>query len=392
MANAIVHGLGVAATNDKRAVREWTQHYDLSPEIIASLSDLRPGEAWVLSPEVAGVRRVQVDRRRTFDSGATPTVGSAIRRPRTLADIDAGAIKEALAEAIERAEADDPKVLRRRITELERQLDRMAADFEEALAAAVADVKPREVRVFDEPLLIRLEAALTPATGLMADLQELLRWKVEDDGEDALTFTRIMRDDLPRAGVPVARPVPPPPPPAPRRVPATPRREPDDGDVNVKLGGPERKILTLLAQHPDGRTKAQTAMLCGYAERSKGFTNPLGKLRSAGYVVGTAELRITREGLEALGAFEPLPSGPDLIDYWMDQLGGPEQALLRVLVDDWPATLTVEELAARTRSSRGEAYAPRSKGFTNPLGRLRTLGLVVGDRSALRAADLLFTS
>ena len=42
---------------------------------------------------------------------------------------------------------------------------------------------------------------------------------------------------------------------------------------NTKLQGGERKILTVLAQYPAGRTKSQVALLAGYAPTGGGFNN-----------------------------------------------------------------------------------------------------------------------
>jgi hypothetical protein len=47
--------------------------------------------------------KIRFRRRRTFDSGATPKVGGKPKPPATLADVDLAAIKEAMAETIERA-------------------------------------------------------------------------------------------------------------------------------------------------------------------------------------------------------------------------------------------------------------------------------------------------
>jgi hypothetical protein len=74
------------------------------------------------------------------------------------------------------------------------------------------------------------------------------------------------------------------------------------GNDNEKLSSGERKILTALAQHPEGRTKVQVAVLTGYAVSGGGFNNYLGGLRSRGFIAGRGEqLRVTEAGLEALG-------------------------------------------------------------------------------------------
>jgi hypothetical protein len=50
-------------------------------------------------------------------------------------------------------------------------------------------------------------------------------------------------------------------------------------------------------------------------------------------------------------------------------LGGPEGRIIRELVDAYPSPVAREELSEAT----GYGH-PRSKGFTNAIGRLRSLG------------------
>ena len=62
------------------------------------------------------------------------------------------------------------------------------------------------------------------------------------------------------------------------------------------------------------------AILSGYAPNGGGFNNYLGALRTRALIRGNADrLTITEAGVEALGSWEPLPTGPELIDYWRGQ-------------------------------------------------------------------------
>ena len=150
------------------------------------------------------------------------------------------------------------------------------------------------------------------------------------------------------------------------------------GNDNEKLASGERKILTALAQYPEGRSKVQVALLTGYAVSGGGFNNYLGGLRSRGFIAGGGEqLRITDAGLVALGSWDPLPVGPELIEYWRRQLGKAERLVLEALVNAHPAALSKAEIAVQT------GYEANGGGFNNALGRLRTLELIQG-RSELR--------
>src|SRR5712691_1406809 len=57
---------------------------------------------------------------------------------------------------------------------------------------------------------------------------------------------------------------------------------PDSLDGPLKLSSGERRILTAVAQYPQGRSKVQVAILSGYAPNGGGFNNYLGALRTRG--------------------------------------------------------------------------------------------------------------
>src|ERR1044071_68387 len=115
----------LTAKLDRKAIAEWFEENasteDLK-EILQSLAKLQDGEGWVWAPKLDIMKRAQMRLRRTFDSSSTPKLGAKIRPPKKLADIDLDKLKGQMAAVIERAKADDPKALRARIAELERQV------------------------------------------------------------------------------------------------------------------------------------------------------------------------------------------------------------------------------------------------------------------------------
>ncbi len=157
-------------------------------------------------------------------------------------------------------------------------------------------------------------------------------------------------------------------------------------DGPFKLSSGERRILTALAQYPQGRSKVQVAVLTGYAASGGGFNNYLGALRSRGLIKGDGDsLRITETGIQELGSWEPLPTGSALVDYWRGRLGKAERLILEMLTQVYPDPLSKAEVAVKA------GYEANGGGFNNALGRLRTLELVQG-RGELRASDDLFDS
>jgi uncharacterized protein len=119
-----------------------------------------------------------------------------------------------------------------------------------------------------------------------------------------------------------------------------------DGPLKLSCG--ERRILTALAQYPEGTSKVQGAVLTGYAATGGGFNNYLGALRSRGLLQGDEDrLAITDAGIHAVGSWEPLPMGAVLIDYWRSRLGEAVRLILETLTQSFPNALTKEEMAAK---------------------------------------------
>jgi hypothetical protein len=169
-----------------------------------------------------------------------------------------------------------------------------------------------------------------------------------------------------------------------RQTAAPPRHVPSRTQAGEKIPLAERKVLTALAHYPDGRTKIQTALLCGYAHSGGGFNNALSALRSKGWIDGSGDqLRTTDAGALAIGPVEALPTGRELQQYWLGQLGKAERLILETLIEAWPNPLTKEEVAFRA------GYGANGGGFNNALSRLRTFELISG-RGDLRASEVLF--
>jgi hypothetical protein len=350
---------------DIDAIAEWVNvHADPgeATEVIDSLPSLPVGTAWFWSPGWIGtLKKVQVRARETFDSSATPKPGEKARTPKHLAEIDLDALGERIRATVERAKENDPRELRRQLADLRRQLQAKPAGAPDpqALERAAAQARQQAERAWaDERHRLEREAA-----GLRAKLREI-------------AGLAAVEPPAPRREVP-AEPV---------RVPPAPRPAKAHREADAKLAGGERRILAALAQHPQGRTKVQVALLTGYAHSGGGFSNYLSSLRTRGFIEGSGDnLRATDAGLDALGPFDPLPTGRALFELWLGQLGKAEREALQVLYDAYPEALSKEEVARRTPSG----YAPDGGGFANALSRLRTLELIQG-RGELRASDTLF--
>ena len=132
------------APQDRRAIDDWIGEWadaQEGRELARSLPSLPTGDAWIWSPEMDHLERAHCPLAATYDSGHARSRGTAERLP----EIDVAEIAARLEEVGAEVLADDPKTLRRRIAELERELRKKTP-------AAVDEGEHRR----------RVEAALAP--------------------------------------------------------------------------------------------------------------------------------------------------------------------------------------------------------------------------------------
>ncbi len=366
--------LRTTSPHDRKAILGWVDYHAAGREIVDALPELPSGDAWVVSPQwLKRTERITFNRRSTFDSGDTPTMGKT-RKVATLADIDLGNLTKELAAIVERTAADDPVSLKRRIAALERELAQKSIDTKTVVETVEKIVEVR-VEVIPQPIvdfLNELQADTDDLSSDLGDIMELVR-------QPSLT----MVPSTTPATAPKVRNHPsfvvPKPPVDPKSLHVErrtkERREPSAGAALAKA---ERSILSVLAQFPEGRSRSQLAMLSGYSSKSGGFNNSLAKLRTAELINRGDPIRATSDGLVAIdGLYEPLPTGRALVEHWNSKLGKAERMILGACLDAWPNPLNRETLAEIT------GYSSSSGGFNNALARLRTLKLIT------RGADIL---
>jgi len=376
---------------DRDAIDNWIKFHAgeaKRDELLSTLPELATGTAWVWSPEWLDVfDRYAFRRRTTYDSASTPKVGEKRPKPKELAPVDLEKLRGQMAATIERAKAEDPRELRRQIAALKRELE----DPRNSPAPSRPQPKVIEKPVLKEAQLKRLEAdlvrfdkaaeRLTTAWGVIRELADRLAANGKliaaaiDQTRQPLAGRREERTS--RAVSLGVTPAPPS-----RGMGSRGRQSIASGNGDAALGRAERAILAAAVQRlPKSSSRAQLAVLSGYSIKSSSFANALGALRSQGLIAGAGDdNRATDAGAAALGAFDPLPTGDELVRYWQGQLGKAEAALLEVFVRHYPHDVDKDTL------SKESGYSASSSSFANALGKLRTLELVTG----LRASEELF--
>lgn len=357
--------LQVNGKHERIALRDWITYHGAEKSLVDELPALPIGTGYLWSPQWLGIlQKIKIAPKKTFDASATPKVGTVQVR-RDLKPLNLDDLKERMAATIEKAKADNPKELKKKIAELQRAQQTKAPDpqaIERAVNKAVSEAQQEFLKTQTEN-----ERAINDLRGRLDRIAQLASL---NGNAPALAEYKPIK---PR--VMVERPAPV------QRV-TTPARS---TALSSDLKTPERRILTVLAQRPDGIDDLQRlATLAGYTVNGH-FNNVLGNLRTKEYVTPARvmPIHITAEGITALGEFEPLPTGEELQQWWLKRLTTPEQRILEVLIANYPQPIELSDLAS------GAGYTVNGH-FNNVVGGLRTKGLMTPAYTPIKASDDLF--
>jgi hypothetical protein len=399
--------LRTVGTNDRDAIFGYVKKKSdtKDPEILAmmdSLPSLPIGEAWVWEPggEPPLFERVRIRERRTFNSSATPKPGERRVEPKRLADVDLKAVTQAMAATIERAEAEDPRKLRRQVADLQRQVRALEGRKQSATPEPV--IEHVDVPVFRDGEIDRLEKAIGGLVEVGAQLVAVAK-DVGEGGvlvsEAAQTVAHSLSREAPaREPRPrditrptIAKPQPRPLARGPRSGRSEVRsehaivRDPDVSDD--ELTEYARSLLETLAErHPMKLTRVQLSLFSGRSKRSSMFSPAVRELTEGGYATYQGRhFELTDRGLAEAGVVPHAPSSPAEVQaMWLSKLPAYEASLLRVLLDEGGNTLSREELSERSGRSLSSSM------FSPAIRTLLDMGLVQVSDQDLGASEDLF--
>jgi hypothetical protein len=333
---------------DVTEVAKRVKGHAQAKEIVDSMPSLPVGAGWVYSP--AFLERVELierfHRRRTFDSGRTPKMGEKRLEPKRLADVDLDAITAAMEQYIVEAKANDPAELRRRIAELERQIER--GDTAPAPPPAPA---PEPVRVPYVPAKV-----LDGIEGLGGEVDSASH-ELEQVAKSIYAFAQGLRDmklDVVPAvdSLAIARESPAP---APHPSPVVAVREPrpaasDDQRVAFRAlrEGARRMVDVLVNQHPGRLTKRQIASLARVKITGGTWSTYWSEINRSGYVE-EVEAGLYRASALALAVSDVEPATPsstaDVLAVWRPRLREGARRMLDIVVEAYPAWVPRPALA-----------------------------------------------
>jgi hypothetical protein len=96
---ATLVAMRLTSPHDQTAIEDWIKgNADSSQakEVMASLATLPVGSGWIWAPDLDMLKKVAFPRIKTLDTSATPKAGETRVEPKTLAQVDVSAIREAL--------------------------------------------------------------------------------------------------------------------------------------------------------------------------------------------------------------------------------------------------------------------------------------------------------
>jgi hypothetical protein len=287
--------------------------------------------------------------------------------------VDVDALRSDLAEVVAEAEQDDPKALRRKVAELQRELAKKPAPAKE---------KRVEVPVLKDSQIERLDVDVER----MAEVADKLTARLMDV-RDALLRAKVT---APVPAIVPARPVREPI----RFPPATPAREyaarTARHQVASGLQPARQKILDALAWAESvglpSAEKTQLAFLSDASPTSSAYANNLGGLRSTGLIdypsVGTVAL--TEAGRAAANVPDAPRTSEELQRAVLSKLQPARARIVQALIEAHPRGIARGDLADKVEASA------TSSAFANNLGALRSLGIIDYRGGEVVARDVLF--
>ena len=363
------------ATGDRKAIADWIAAQGDNDaqwkHINAELPGVATGECFLWSPHWLKIlRRVRIAEKRTFDASATPKFSKSTKSAVPMTAVDLTKFKASMSDAIEKAKASDPDLLRQRVAELEKQLKQTPTEPVPMLDAA--DWK-RLDKIADR--LHEDVAALDKQRDRLAQAQQAV---VTELGNLRTLIARAQAKGKPAS-----------PPRAPTRARST-AKPASDADA-ADLTGPEQRVLESLAWFASigihDPVAEAVAFLADYSPTSSSFSNTRGSLRGKGLIElpEAGKIALTTAGQAIAPVIQAPLNSAELHQHVLARLPGPERKLLVPILAAYPDRVNAADVADVA------GYSLTSSSFSNARGRLRTLGLIeIPAPGVLRAASFLF--
>lgn len=367
--------------HERKTIESWIQEKGINEDIRELLPHLRVGQCHFWSPQWLRVNKtIQIAKKKTADVSSTPTVGATKKvEPRPLAPEEFEKFSRQMQETIERAKAEDPRELRKKIAELERERNERLR---------IEGLKPQiEIKRVEVPILkaderaaiLRLDELLggfefqqiTDALGIIRQhLVEPTLPKVSEIRGILKSLKSSVRDsDGGHEHDPIGETKR-----APRSAPS----------LNGDISGAQQRILNEVAKlHRLGvaqPTVKQVAVFCGVSHSTGTFLQNLRDLDRDGYLTrskGTVMLTVLGDKSSEHSGL----SGSNPLEMWCHKLDSPRAKMLKAIYDMGSVTKT--DLAAAL------GVSPSTGSFLQNLRDLRNYGIIEIENGVARPSDLI---
>jgi hypothetical protein len=366
--------------NSINAVMDWLGEHiprDQVKTMIEKVRSLPVGSALAVSPGwLKEEKVVRIRPRHTFDSSATPKPGEQQKKVSGQgAQPDLEKYAALMKETIEKAEKDDPKVLRRKIAELERAAQQAARQQPSTSANS------EEVRMLTETL-----EKLTGEANEIAKQLAAYRARIKKAAEIAESLKETLTEpEIEKVVHSFVLPKPKPVPSQSRPVRMQTERA-VHAESNGHLRAGARRMLACLCQWaPSGRTESQVAAQVQMKKTGGTWAAYKSDLRNGGYIqFGSDGLwYATDTGRDYLGA--EIPDTPasteEVVALWGEKLRKGAREMLDVLVRHKGRAVSREDLGVAVNMEHTGGT------FSAYLSDLRQAGLIVVDRDGVRANE-----
>lgn len=363
----IAHRLTLPA--DQKPALDWLKaNLDKATvdEVAASLASLPTGTGWVCSGEAQIHKRVAFPRIATYDNSATPTSRSGAHKVKT-APVDLDKLRTILGDAVKEAQANDPRALKSRIAELEKQLKAQPTQAPPKIVEKPV-IPAKDITRLEQlgDQLIKAYATAAAKEGEFINAAEAIKKLAAPVRTFVAPSQPVVRPTTPVRSLPVRQAA---------------------GAAADGISSAEQRVLNSLAwwrtigiQNPE---RVQVAFIAGYTVNGH-FNNLCGALRTAGYIdyAGNGTMSLVGDGLTVAVHPTAPPTQAALHTAVRDKLTSAQQRLFDVLL------AAGETLDSRTLAERS-GYTVNGH-FNNVRGSLHSLDVVQYVSGGTRLSDWLF--
>lgn len=362
----------MTAPADQKPVNDWLKSNlppTIAQEIASNLSGLKTGHAYLCSGELQIHNQVQFPRITTYDNSATPTNNDK-RVEIKQANVDHARLEAIIGEAVEVAKANDPKLLKAKIAELER---RIKDGTRPAAEKIVERVEVPIVSEDDHRVIGRLTTLFDDLLECLSEYKKDIVRIIGGVHEASITGGSIILDEPSSTSSVIIKK---------QILNGVELKINHEKNHNKSLKG-ERLVLSEIAPHKNGCTPVHIKLLTGYKTRTvqdyiKRLIDYGWAERNGKHVVSTAS------GIKELGRdYRELPRG-NLLKHYSATLPSGEATVFNALCSVSPRPMTTDDVVSECGFAKRTAQ--------DYLSRLRVRELVfpVKGRSYRLADALIF--